>query len=138
MITETVSIAFPGLAGKPARRGVGELSTTQVERGRQLAWLELEEMIEKIHRRADGQSLNRGLSISLPYFDDRAGEIRWREVKIIPQGHFLFVPAFVVLAARAEAARVTCDPALSPTTQSHLLGLLRTLEAAFTASAEDH
>jgi hypothetical protein len=136
MIPETVSIPLPGLAGKPLRREGGELAPTQVEWGRRLAGLELEEMIEKIQRRAERQSLNRGLAISLPYFDDRAGEIRWREVQIIPRGRFPFVPAFVVLAARAESERVARDPALTPTTQAHLLDLLRALEAAFAPAAE--
>lgn len=137
MSADSVSIPFPGLAGKPARREAGDVNTMQVERGRRLAALEVEEMIEKIRRRASDKALNRGLSISLPYFDDRAGEIRWREVEIIPSGRFLFVPAFVVLAARAEAARVTSDPGLSPATQAHLLGLLRALEEPFAPHPED-
>jgi hypothetical protein len=136
MSADIASIPSPGLAGKQAARETADADSLQTRRGRELARLELEEMIDKVRRRASAQGLNRGLSLSLPYFDDRAGEIRWREVSIIPRGRVLFVPAFVVLAARAEAARVAGDPNLQPSTQAHLLGLLRTLEVAFSAPPE--
>jgi hypothetical protein len=43
----------------------------------------------------------------------------------------MFVPAFVVRAAREEQAKVAQDTRLSPSTRRHLLVELRMLEEAF-------
>ena len=87
--------------------------TLSVEQGHELARLQVQEMIRKIHARAKGQRLNRGLTVSLPYFDDASQELRWREVVIIPRGRILFVPAFVVLAGGTEIACVRQESGLS-------------------------
>lgn len=105
--------------------------TLSVEQGRELARLQVQEMIRKIHSRAKGQRLNRGLTVSLPYFDDAAQELRWREVVIIPRGRIPFVPAFVVLAARQEVDRVGTDGRLSESTRAHLVEQLETLAKSF-------
>jgi len=131
MGVDVASIPFPNVAGKEATRETAGADSLAAQRGRELARLQLEEMIDKIRRRALASALNRGLSLSLPYFDDRSGEMCWREIPIIPRGRVLFVPAFVVLAARAEATRVEGDHNISPFTKAHLLGLLRSLEEAF-------
>ena len=107
--------------------------TLSVEQGRELARLQVQEMVRKIHSRAKGQRLNRGLTVSLPYFDDVAQELRWREVVIIPRGRIPFVPAFVVLAARQEVDRVGTDGRLSESTRAHLVEQLETLAKSFEA-----
>ena len=107
--------------------------TLSVEQGRILARLQMLEMIRKIHARAKGQRLNRGLTVSLPYFDDAAQELRWREVVIIPRGRIPFVPAFVVLAARQEVDRTGTDARLSESTRTHLVEQLETLATSFEA-----
>src|SRR3972149_3761012 len=53
---------------------------------------ELAVVVRKIWRRANARSLDRGLTLSLPYFDDDAMEIRQREVEVIPRGRFMFLP----------------------------------------------
>jgi hypothetical protein len=131
MGVDVASIPFPNVAGKEATRQAAAAGSLQAQRGRELARLQLEEMIDKIRRRALASALNRGLSLSLPYFDDGSGEMCWREILIIPRGRCLFVPAFVVLAARAEAERVNKDTCLTISTKAHLLELLHTLEEAF-------
>ena len=103
----------------------------QVQTGRELAFLELEEIISKTKRWAQANRLNRGLRLSLPYFDEGDLELKWRELEIIPRGRCLFVPAFVVIAAHSEAARVEHDQKLLPATRAHLIDILATLETAF-------
>lgn len=99
--------------------------------GQALARIELDEIIGKTKSWAKAGKLNRGLSLILPFFDDQLMEIRWRELEVIPRGRILFVPAFVVLAARQEGARAGQEKDMTPTTRDHLLGQLRRLELAF-------
>jgi hypothetical protein len=102
-----------------------------VNQGRALAGYETEEIIRTIRQRAAAQDLNRGLSLSLPYFDDQTLEIKLHDFEIIPAGRIMFVPAFVVRAAREEQAKVVQDTRLSHSTRVHLLGELKALEQAF-------
>jgi hypothetical protein len=102
-----------------------------VNQGRALARFETHEIIATIQRRAAVNDLNRGLSLSLPYFDDQALEMKRHDFDIIPAGRIMFIPAFVVLAARKEQAKVKQDTRLDRSTRKHLLEELRMLEAAF-------
>jgi hypothetical protein len=114
-----------------SRPPIPAAATLPVEKGRELARLQVLEMIRKIQLRARQERMNRGLTVSLPYFDDAAQELRWREIVIIPRGRIPFVPAFVVLAVRQEIERVRSEGQLSETTRAHLVGLLDLLEQAF-------
>jgi len=134
-----VAVVNAGAAAHPAWlepsriQATTEAVTLTVEQGRELARLQVQEMIRKIHARAKGQRLNRGLTVSLPYFDDAAQELRWREVVIIPRGRIPFVPAFVVIAARQEVDRIGTDGRLSESTRAHLVEQLETLARSFEA-----
>jgi hypothetical protein len=105
-----------------------------VNQGRALARCETGELIRTIKRRAAAQDLNRGLSLSLPYFDDQTLRLDTHEFEIIPAGRIMFVPAFVIRASRQEQAKVAQDTRLSPSTRKHLLAELKALEDAFEAS----
>ena len=102
-----------------------------VSQGRLLACHQTGEIIQTIKRRAAAGDLNRGLSLSLPYFDDQALEMRMNEFVIIPAGRIMFVPAFVVRAAREEQVKVAQDTRLNHSTRVHLLSELEALEQAF-------
>jgi hypothetical protein len=102
-----------------------------VNQGRALALYRTNEIIQTIWRRAKAQDLNRGLSVSLPYFDDQDLRVRNHSFEIIPTGRILFVPAYVVHATIAEQAKVAQDTRLSLSTRQHLLAELSLLEAAF-------
>ena len=102
-----------------------------VNQGRALARYEVEEIIRTIHRRASSQDLNRGLSLSLPYFNDQTLTIEMYNFEVIPAGRIMFVPAFVVRAAREQEVKVAQDTRLSYSTRKHLLAELRALEEAF-------
>jgi hypothetical protein len=102
-----------------------------INQGRSLARYWTGEIIGKIQRKAAVGELDRGLSLSLPYFDDQMLEMRMLEFEVIPVGRTMFVPAFVVLASRREQAKVTQDTHLSHSTRIHLLAELKTIEKAF-------
>jgi hypothetical protein len=102
-----------------------------VNQGRALAMYQTWEIIQTIQRRAAAQDLNRGLSISLPYFDDQSLRMKEYPFEVIPAGRIMFVPAFVVRAACEEAVKVDQDTRLSRSTRNHILSELAELEAAF-------
>ncbi len=106
-----------------------------VNQGRALARYETAEIIETIRQRATSQDLNRGLSLSLPFFDDQVLRMKIHNFEVIPAGRIMFVPAFVVRASEQEEAKVAQDTRLSASTRKHLLSELRELENAF--SSED-
>jgi hypothetical protein len=92
------------------------------------------DIIDTVRSRAAAQSLNRGLSLKLPYFDDQDLALQTHDFVVIPAGRIMFVPAFVVRAAREEQAKVAEDTRFSASTRTHLLHELQMLEAAFKAS----
>ncbi len=102
-----------------------------VNQGRALAYYQVEEIIQTIKKRASAHDLNRGLSLSLPYFNDQTLNMENYDFEVIPAGRIMFVPAFVVRAAREQEAKVAQDTRMSHSTRKHLLSELRTLEQAF-------
>ncbi len=102
-----------------------------VNQGRALAHYQVEEIIQTIHRRASSHDLNRGLSLSLPYFNDQTLAMENYSFEVIPAGRIMFVPAFVVRAAREQEAKIAQDTRLSQSTRKHLLVELRNLDQAF-------
>jgi hypothetical protein len=102
-----------------------------VNQGRALAIYQVEQITVRIKQRAETGSLNRGLRLSLPYFDDQDLKIDISNFEIIPSGRIMFVPAFVVRAVRQEEVKVSQDTRYNPSTRKHLLHLLDQLEQAF-------
>jgi hypothetical protein len=102
-----------------------------VNQGRALAHYQVKEIIMTIQQRAADHDLDRGLSLSLPYFNDQTLKIEEYNFDIIPAGRIMFVPAFVVLAVRAQGAKVAQDTRLSHSTRKHLLAELALLEDMF-------
>jgi hypothetical protein len=102
-----------------------------VNQGRALSRYITQDIIATVKRRAAAQDLNRGLSLSLPYFEDQDLVLKTHDFEVIPAGRIMFVPAFVVRAAQEEQAKVAQDTRLSPSTRRHLLEELKTLEQAF-------
>jgi hypothetical protein len=102
-----------------------------VNQGRALANFEVDEIIRTIKRRASSHDLDRGLSLSLPYFNDQTLVLEIYHFDVIPVGRVMFVPAFVVLAVRAQGAKVAHDTCLNKSTRRHLLMELSTLEETF-------
>ena len=107
-----------------------------INQGRAFARYQTRQIIQTIQRRALAQQLNRGLSLSLPYFDDQALKLKVYPFVVIPAGRIMFVPAFAVRAAREEAVKVAQDTRLSPSTRKHLLAELGLLEESFETSGK--
>ena len=57
-----------------------------INQGRALANFKTAEIIYEIKKRAEKQTLNRGLSITLPYFDDQTLQMEKRTSRSFPQG----------------------------------------------------
>jgi len=125
------SDAGRALVGEGSVRPRAVASPQEIQVGQTLAQMELEEIVAKTKRWAETGRLNRGLRLSLPYFDDQVAEMKWLDLDIIPMGRVMFVPAFVVLAVHREANGVRKLPGLTEGTRTHLLGLLRNLQQAF-------
>lgn len=104
-----------------------------INQGRALADFKTNEMISEIKQRAERQSLNRGLSAILPYFDDQSLQLEISTLEIIPAGRIMFLPAFVVRAVRGEQAKIEQDTRLNASTRRHLLTQLKNLETAFSS-----
>jgi hypothetical protein len=102
-----------------------------VNQGRALGIYQTGEIIQTIKRRAAAGDLNRGLSISLPYFDDQSLKMKDYPFEVIPAGRIMFIPAFVVRAAQEEAVKVAQDTRLSVSTRNHIVAELCMLEQAF-------
>ena len=102
-----------------------------VNQGRALANYQTRQIIAQIKERAQKGNLNRGLSLSLPYFDDQELRLQATHFEIIPAGRIMFIPAFVVRAAREEAAKRTQDTRFNASTRKYLLDEIRMLEKAF-------
>jgi hypothetical protein len=105
-----------------------------VNQGRALARYQVEEIIRTIQHRAASHDLNRGLSLSLPYFNDQTLAMETYSFEVIPGGRIMFVPAFVVRAAREQEAKIAQDTRLSQSTRKHLLAELSALDQAFSKS----
>ncbi len=102
-----------------------------VNQGRALAKYQVMEIIRTIQQRAVAHDLDRGLSLSLPYFNDQKLKMEEHDFDVIPAGRVMFVPAFVVLAVRAQGAIIAQDTRLSFSTRRHLLAELGLLEQIF-------
>lgn len=104
-----------------------------VNQGRTLAKYQVDEITQTIKQRAADNTLNRGLSLSLPYFNDQKLALETYFFEVIPAGRIMFVPAFVVRAAREQIVKVAQDTRFNDSTRKHILDELRVLEKAFEA-----
>ncbi len=102
-----------------------------VNQGRALAVFQAKEIIARVKERASSGNLNRGLSLSLPYFDDQELRVDVTKFEVIPAGRIMFVPAFVVRAIQQEQVKVSQDTRYNPSTRKHLLLLLNLFQQAF-------
>lgn len=102
-----------------------------VNQGRALAVYKTGTIIETIRHRAAAGTLNRGLSLTLPYFDDQELGMDETHFEVIPAGRIMFVPAFVVRAVHQEEAKVSQDTRYNSSTRRHLLNLFQMLSEAF-------
>jgi hypothetical protein len=96
-----------------------------------MAHYQMMEIIQTIKHRAEAHDLDRGLSLSLPYFNDQTLRMEKYNFDVIPAGRVMFMPAFVVLAVRAQGAKIAQDTRMSQATRRHLLAEMGFLEQIF-------
>ena len=108
-----------------------------VNQGRALARFQTREIIATVQRRASADDLNRGLSLSLPYFDDQMLDMKVHNIDVIPAGRIMFVPGLIVVAARKELAKVEQDTRLDRATRKHLLAEIQMLATAFWSTPQN-
>jgi hypothetical protein len=96
-----------------------------------LANYQSQEIIKTIQHRAASHNLDRGLSLSLPYFNDQTLKVEDYCFDVIPAGRVMFIPAFAVLAVRVQGVTVAQDTSMSQSTRRHLLMELSALEESF-------
>lgn len=132
-MTEIGNATTEAVTSAAMTAGLPNFQTTDrpIGRGQAVARMATEEMIEELRRRAAAHQLDRGLRLSVAYFDDRRLALRWRTFTVIPRGRILFVPAFVVVAVEREIDRVRADRQYTSTTRDHLIALLNELMRAF-------
>jgi hypothetical protein len=106
---------------------VGQL----VNQGRALAHFQVKEIIQTIQRRATAHELDRGLNISLPYFNDQTLKIEESNFDVITSGRVMFIPAFVVLGVRTQAAKIAHETSLNQSTRRQILTELALFEKSF-------
>ncbi len=102
-----------------------------VNQSRSLCIYRTKDIIATIQRRSTSNCLNRGLRITLPYFDDQSLLLRKIEFDIIPPGRVMFVPAFVIMAIREQITIAQHNTMLNLSTRKHLLVQLSMIEKAF-------
>ncbi len=107
-----------------------------IHQGRALARYKTAEIIRVIEERAEAGKLNRGLSLSLPYFDDQELKMEILDFDVIPAGRIRFIPIFVVRAVHLEQPKVAQDTRISSSTRKYLLSELEMLEQAFIKEKE--
>jgi hypothetical protein len=108
-----------------------ELTDILSQQGRALARCQNAEMVQTIRERAARHDLNRGLSLSLPYYDDRTLRLKTYDFVVIPVARIPFMAEFVVRAAEREKTQVWQDPSLSQSTRVHLVKELEYLRKSF-------
>jgi hypothetical protein len=131
ILHQAVSLAPYMFADKEYQAKRDVLLARLLSLGHAVADGHIRNIVRTIRRRADADDLNRGLRLSVPYFDDRALEMKLHEFEVIPPGRTMFVPAFVALAAAREQEKIGQENSLSSSTRMHLLAGLKSLEQAF-------
>lgn len=102
-----------------------------VDQGRSLAEYQVGRLIQKLRRWSAEHRLDRGLSLSVPYFDDQTLAMKLYSFEVIPAGRTPFVPAFLVLALERELISLQESQAYLEDTRIHLLSLLTALRREF-------
>jgi len=102
-----------------------------VNQGRALARSYTRQIITRIHAKAETGDLDRGLQISLPYFEINDLAIHLYPVNVIPKGRIKFIPEFLVLAMQQTAWKVQQDPQINTSSRRHLLAQLASIENSF-------
>ncbi len=111
------------------------LTTHLIDQGRALANYQTQKIIQDIQMSWKTGEMTRGLTIFLPYLDERQSNMEEYKIVVIPAGRILFRPEFIVGACRVTERQVRSDSNLSQATRWQLLSQLDTIIQAFEAQS---
>lgn len=131
LLQEAESVCIYIAADETYQRKRAGLLGQLIYQGRALARYHTNQIITRLRARASAGELNRGLQLSLPYFELNDLSLHLYPIKIIPAGHVMFIPEFVVLAMQMTAWKVQQDPKISSSSCRHLLTQIASIENAF-------
>jgi hypothetical protein len=107
------------------------IATHLINQGRALADYHTQKIIHDIMTAWKSGEMTRGLTIFLPYLNERHYQMEDYKIVVIPPGRILFRPEFVVGACRITERHVRSDSNLSQATRWQLLSQLDTIIQAF-------
>jgi len=123
---------YPGWTTHGLYNKVSTLLTTHfVEQGRALANSYTREIVSEIRQHWQAGKIARGLTLFIPYLDERRCRMEKYKVVVIPTGRILFRPEFIIGACRVSQHHVRKDPELSQATRWQLLSQLDSIIQAF-------
>jgi hypothetical protein len=127
-----VEILYPAWAAEDRFSEIHSLLVTHlIHQGRSLANFHTQKIIQNIMAAWKSSELTRGLTIFLPYFDERHYRMEEYKIVVVPPSRILFRPEFIVGACRVSERHVRSDSNLSQATRWQLLSQLDTIIQAF-------
>jgi hypothetical protein len=107
------------------------LSVQITTQGRALAAYYTEKIANELHARWQKREVIRGLTLHIPYLDEKTCHMTFYEMVVIPVGRIPFRPEFIVGACRIEQQKVRKNPQLSQATRWQLVSQLNELIRVF-------
>lgn len=110
------------------------LTALLTQQGRALARLYTNQLIEEVRTGWKTGEIARGLTLFVPYLDERTYQIARYSVIVTPGGRIPFRPQFIVSACRVAEREVRTHTAFTQSTRWQLLARLDQILQAFTRS----
>ncbi len=101
------------------------------EQGRALASYYTDQMINEVMEKARAGSIARGLTLFVPYLDERLYQMAKYKLVVMPVGRIPFRPEFIVSACRVAQRDVRHNQQFSQPTRWQLISALDRIIAAF-------
>jgi hypothetical protein len=101
------------------------------QQGRALANYHTRQIIAEIQARWQSREVIRGLTLRIPYLDEKHYRMTVCEVVVIPTGRIPFRPEFILGACRVEQQKVRKNPQFSQSTRWQLISQLDAIIQAF-------
>ncbi len=123
---------YPGLAASNSYDEIHAQLISQItEQGRALATCYTEQIITDLRAQWKAGAIARGLTLFVPYLDERVYRMAEYKVVVIPNARIPFRPQFVVSACRVAEREVRQNPNLTQSTRWQLISQLDQLIQAF-------
>jgi hypothetical protein len=111
------------------------LTAQLTEQGRYLAGYYTDQIVAELQTRWQRREVIRGLTLHIPYLDEKIYRMMQYEIVVIPTGRIPFRPEFIVGACRVEQQKVRKNHQFSQATRWQLISQLDDLIQAFEISS---